>query len=940
MGLLTVDVSPKTEVKQPLPPAQRAGIEFQRYFTAKLPAGKTPYDDVVWELRTATIGNDKGAVIFEQRDIEVPADWSQTATNIVASKYFHGKLGAPDRERSVADLVHRVVDTISDWGLHGKYFKTPEDCANFRNELAHLMLTQKACFNSPVWFNVGVKEGRGYGWYYEEVSDSIKRLESGDPRPQCSACFIVSVNDSLESILDLAKTEGMLFKWGSGTGTNLSRVREEDAVLSGGGRASGPLSFMRGFDAFAGVIKSGGKTRRAAKMVVLDSDHPDIEKFIWCKAKEEKKAHTLIEAGYDTAIDGEAYSSIFFQNANNSVRATDEFMQAVQQDGDYWTKSRLNNTPVKRYKAKELLRAIAEATFQCGDPGMQFDTTINRWHTCKGTARINASNPCSEYMFLDDSACNLASLNLMKFVGADGQFDVEAFRHAVDTVTIAQEIIVDSASYPTEKIARNSHDYRPLGLGFANLGALLMSMGVSYDSDHGRDFAAGITAVMCGQSYLTSARIAESTGPFPGYAQNEEPFLDVIKMHRDSVNRIDSRRIPSALYEAAKITWETAYQKGKVSGFRNAQTTVIAPTGTIGFMMDCDTTGIEPDLALVKYKKLVGGGVIKIVNQTVPQALIKLGYSPEQVEKIVAHIDATGTIEGAPGLKDEHLAVFDCSFRAQNGTRFIHHMGHVNMMAAVQPFISGAISKTINMPEESTAEDIMDAYMESWRLGLKAVANYRDNSKAVQPMSSGSGKTAEKKNATTAAPPAQTIEKIVYRPMRRKLPDERRSLTHKFSIGGHEGYITVGLFDDGDPGEIFITMAKEGSTISGLMDSFATAVSYALQYGVPLKFFVDKFSHVRFEPSGWTGNPQVPYAKSIMDYIFRWLGAKFLGPEYAVGEAGETTSLKPTEPSPQQALPFEAVVADAPMCAECGSIMTRNGSCYKCSNCGGTSGCS
>jgi ribonucleoside-diphosphate reductase alpha chain len=936
MGLLSVDLSTREELKRPLPTAQRTGIEFPRYFTARQEAGKTPYDNVVWELRTAAIGNDKGAVIFEQRDIEVPVDWSQTATNIVASKYFHGKIGAPDRERSVAQLVHRVVDTIAGWGAADNYFKTPEDVNNFRDELAHLMLTQKACFNSPVWFNVGVKEARGYGWYFDEATDNIKKLEKGLTKPQCSACFINAVGDSLESILDLAKTEGMLFKWGSGTGSNLSPLREDDAILSGGGRASGPLSFMKGFDAFAGVIKSGGKTRRAAKMVILDADHPDIEKFIWCKAKEEKKAHTLIDAGYDPSLDGEAYGSIFFQNANNSVRVTDEFMHAVLEDGDYWTKSRVNNQPVNRYKAKDLLKQVAEATHQCGDPGMQFDTIINRWHTCKATARINASNPCSEYMFLDDSACNLASLNVMKFVGPDGHFDVEAFRHAVDTVIVAQEILVDNASYPTERIGRNSHDYRPLGLGFANLGALLMSMGVPYDSAGGRDFSGALTAVMCGQAYLTSARIAEATGPFQGYLKNEDSFLEVIRMHRAAVNHLDSRRVPAALFAAAQQCWDDAYAKGKISGYRNAQTTVIAPTGTIGFMMDCDTTGIEPDLALVKYKKLVGGGVIKIVNQTVPQALIKLGYTPEQVDTIVTHIDATGTIEGAPHLRDEHLAVFDCSFRAQNGSRFIHHMGHVKMMAAVQPFISGAISKTINMPEESSAEDIMNAYIESWRLGLKAVAIYRDNSKRAQPLSSSTGK-GEKK--ATAAQPA-TVEKIVYRPIRRKLPNERQSITHKFSIGGHEGYITVGLFDDGTPGEVFITMAKEGSTISGLMDSFATTVSYALQYGVPLKFFVDKFSHVRFEPSGWTGNPQVPYAKSIMDYLFRWLAAKFLGAEYAANEAGESPVLRPTESDPQQQLPFSPVVADAPMCAECGSMMTRNGSCYKCANCGGTSGCS
>jgi len=919
----------------------RTGVAFPRYFTAKLEPGKTPYDDVQWETRTASIGNDKGNVIFEQRDVEVPVDWSQTATNIVASKYFHGKLGSPERETSVAQLVERVVDTITRWGNQDGYFRSEEDGESFRCDLAHLMLTQKACFNSPVWFNVGVKEARGYGWIFDHEEGRIAKLEKGVARPQCSACFIVSVRDSLESILDLAKTEGMLFKWGSGTGSNLSTLREEDAILSGGGRASGPLSFMKGFDAFAGVIKSGGKTRRAAKMVILNVDHPDIEPFIWCKAKEEKKAYTLVEAGYDASIDGEAYSSIFFQNANNSVRATDDFMEAAAADGDWWTKSVATGQPVKRLKARQLLRQIAEATHQCGDPGMQFDTTVNRWHPCKNTARINASNPCSEYMFLDDSACNLSSLNLMKFVGPDGQFDVEAFRHAVDTMIMAQEIIVDNASYPTQRIGENSHNFRPLGLGFANLGALLMSMGIPYDSDQGRDFAGAITAVMCGQSYLTSSRIAEATGPFPGYAVNQQPFLEVIRMHRDSVSRINKNNIPTALYHGAQQCWDEAYESGRRHGYRNAQVTVLAPTGTIGFMMDCDTTGIEPDLALIKLKKLVGGGVIKIVNNTVPAALIKLGYKPEQVEKIVAHIDSTGTIEGAPNLKPEHLPVFDCSFRPQNGTRSIHYMGHVRMMAAVQPFISGAISKTINMPEESTVEEIMEAYTESWKLGLKAVAIYRDNSKRVQPLSSGSGSAkGEKKAAGATAPAAPTPEKVVYRPVRRKLPDERRSITHKFSIGGHEGYITVGMYDDGAPGEIFITMAKEGSTISGLMDAFATAVSFNLQYGVPLKFLVDKFAHVRFEPSGWTGNPQIPYAKSIMDYIFRWLGAKFMGPEYAVTEAGETPNLRPTEPDPQQQLQFSPVVADAPLCAECGSIMTRNGSCYKCGNCGGTSGCS
>ena len=947
MGQLSVNLTTKIvetaeslRNRTSLPVAERKGIPFPRFFTQKLEAGRTPYDEIKWELRTAAIGNDKGAVIFEQNDVEVPADWSQTATNIVASKYFHGKIGSPDRESSVAQLVHRVVDTIADWGIAGRYFETGADAENFRNELAHLMLTQKACFNSPVWFNVGVKEGRGYGFYYDEAAGEIRKLEKGMSKPQCSACFINSVGDTLESILDLAKTEGMLFKWGSGTGTNLSPLREEDGTLSGGGKASGPLSFMKGFDAFAGVIKSGGKTRRAAKMVILNISHPDVEKFIWCKAKEEKKAHTLIDAGYDASLDGEAYSSIFFQNANNSVRVTDDFMQAAAEARDWWTRSVLSGQPVKRYDARELLKQIAEATWQCGDPGMQYDTTINAWHTSKNTARINASNPCSEYMFLDDSACNLASLNLMKFVGPGGDFDVEAFRHACDTMIVAQEILVDNASYPTARIARNSHDFRPLGLGFANLGALLMSMGIPYDSPAGRDWAGAISAVMCGQAYLTSARIAEAVGPCPGYAENEEPFLEVIRMHGRAVSSIDRRRVPASLYSSAEACWRDAYALGERVGYRNAQTTVIAPTGTIGFMMDCDTTGIEPDLALVKYKKLVGGGVIKIVNNTVPQALIKLNYHPDQVEKIVTHIDSTGTIEDAPSLKEDHLAVFDCSFRPQNGKRFIHHMGHLRMMAAVQPFISGAISKTINMPEESTPDDIANAYLEAWRLGLKAVAIYRDGSKRVQPLSSGTGK-GEKKAVSGAAPAPTVTEKIVYRPVRRKLPDERQSITHKFSIGGHEGYITVGLYEDGTPGEVFISMAKEGSTISGLMDSFATSISYALQYGVPLKFFVDKFSHVRFEPSGWTGNQQIPYAKSIMDYIFRWLGSKFLGPEYGVTEAGQAPVLRPTEPEPQQTLPFETPGAsDAPICAECGGIMTRNGSCYKCENCGGTSGCS
>ncbi len=932
MGLAarSVETAPETTRETAVP----KGLTFPRYFTKDLAAAQTPYSALKWERRTASITDAEGNSVFEQRDVEMPVDWSQTATNIVASKYFHGVLGQDDRESSLGDLVRRVVDTIADWGAAGEYFASPQDVENFRDDLAHLMLHQKASFNSPVWFNVGVKkESRGYGWAWDKAAGRVTTLNPDEHRPQCSACFINSVEDSLESILNLAKTEGMLFKWGSGTGSNLSAIREDDAGLAGGGRASGPVSFMKGFDAFAGVIKSGGKTRRAAKMVILNADHPDIRDFIWCKAKEEEKAHVLIGHGYDAAIDGNAYSTISFQNANNSVRATDAFMEAAAGDADWWTRSVLTGQPKDRHKARQLLREVAEAAHQCGDPGMQFDTTINRWNPIKNTARINASNPCSEYMFLDDSACNLASINVKKFQERDGSFEVEAFHRAVRTLIVAQEILVDNAAYPTEKIVENSHNYRPLGLGYANLGALLMSMGVPYDSDRGRAIAGAITATMCGQAYLTSARIAQTTGPFPGYGKNREPFLDVIRMHREAAGALARGGVQQDLRNSAEAVWHEAYEVGSRYGYRNGQVTVIAPTGTIGFMMDCDTTGVEPELALVKYKKLVGGGVIKIVNNTVSDALSKLGYKDNRINEIVNHIDATGTVEGAPHLKDEDLPVFDCSFKAQNGERSIHYKGHLRMMGAVQPFISGAISKTINMPRESTVEDIVDAYTQAWRLGLKAVAIYRDGSKMAQPLNTGgdSGKQSS----------GETVEKIVYRPQRRRLPEERQSLTHKFSVGGHKGYITVGLYDDGAPGEMFIRMAKEGSTISGLMDNFATAVSIALQYGVPLKMLVEKFQHVRFEPSGWTGNKEIAYAKSITDYVFRWLGAKYISSEYQVSEAGETPDLRPTEAEPQQELPFQpATLADAPLCAECGSIMTVNGSCYKCENCGSTSGCS
>ncbi|MGH9402032.1 MAG: vitamin B12-dependent ribonucleotide reductase, partial [Terriglobia bacterium] len=856
--------------------AAKHGVVFRRFFTKP---GVHPFDEVEWELRTASIQNEKGKTIFEQRNVEAPKDWSMTATNIVASKYFHGKLGTPERESSVRQLVSRVADTIAEWGVEGAYFRGAEDAQAFCDELTHLLVRQKAAFNSPVWFNCGLwhkyqRSSRGTGWYWDPATSEVKKETEAYRHPQCSACFINSVNDDLESILTLAKTEGMLFKWGSGTGTNLSPIRSSTETLSGGGIASGPLSFMKGYDAFAGVIKSGGKTRRAAKMVILNIDHPDVVDFIDCKAKEERKAWTLVDAGYDSSLDGEAYSSIFFQNANNSVRVTDDFMKAVVNDQDWQTRRVTGGEPMNTYRARDLMNKIAEAAWQCGDPGMQFDTTINKWHTSKATARINASNPCSEYMFLDDSACNLASLNLLKFLTSDGKFDVEAFRHAVDVIITAQEIIVDNASYPTERITRNSHDFRPLGLGYANLGALLMATGLPYDSDAGRDSAAIITAVMHGQAYLSSSRIAAEVGPFAGFAANRDSFLEVISMHRNAVSAVNPRNVPEALAEAAKKIWDECLQSGMKHGYRNAQVTVLAPTGTIGFMMDCDTTGIEPDLALVKYKKLVGGGLIKIVNNVVPTSLLKLGYSDQQAAEIVNYIDQRGTIEGAPHLKPEHLPVFDCSLKPANGKRAIHYMGHVRMMAAVQPFISGAISKTVNLPEEATAEDVANAFTESWRLGIKAIAVYRDGSKRTQPLNTSDAKPKEQVSgardqapekavgaplaalsqvaAAAAGAPAQSA-----RPFRRKLADERQAITHKFSVGGHEGYITVGLYEGGMPGEIFITMAKEGSTVSGLMDSFATAVSLALQYGVPLRVLCDKFSHTRFEPSGWSSNRDI-----------------------------------------------------------------------------------
>jgi len=898
----------------------RSGLGVPRYFTTP---GVDPADEMAWEYRSAGITGEDGKVVFEQKNVEVPKSWSMLATNVVASKYFRGTPGTPERETSVRKLVARVVDTIARWGQDGGYFATETDRLTFHAELTHLLLRQKAAFNSPVWFNVGVES-----------------------HPQCSACFINSVDDSMESILGLAKTEGMLFKYGSGTGSNLSPIRSSKELLAGGGTASGPVSFMKGFDAFAGVIKSGGKTRRAAKMVILNADHPDILEFIRCKAEEEKKAWALIDAGYDGSFTGEAYASIFFQNSNNSVRVTDAFMKAVSEDQVWQTRAVRDGHPMETYRARDMFREISEAAWLCGDPGLQFDTTVNEWHTCPNTGRINASNPCSEYMFLDDSACNLASLNLMLFRSPlDGSFDVEAFRHAVDVVLLAQEIIVGFSKYPTPKIEVNSHAYRPLGLGYANLGALLMASGLPYDSDQGRNYAAAITSLMCGEAYRMSARMAEKMGAFSGYAKNAEPMLHVIGKHRRAAYKVATDGVSKELFSAQRAVWDEAFTLGTEFGYRNSQVTVLAPTGTIGFMMDCDTTGIEPDIALIKYKKLVGGGMLKIVNNTVPLALQRLGYSTTEAQGIVQHLDQKDTIEGAPGLKAEHLPVFDCAFKPAKGERSIHYLGHLRMMGATQPFLSGAISKTVNLPNAATVQDIEEAYLEAWRLGLKAVAVYRDGCKRSQPLN-----TSRKEKEVPKLEAAVPVEAI-RAAERRRLPDERRSITHKFSIGGHEGYLTVGMYDDGTPGELFVVMAKEGSVVSGLMDSFATSVSLALQYGVPLQVLVDKFSHTRFEPSGFTGNPDIPIAKSITDYIFRWLSLKFDKPALEENEDVDAAPEVRALPSPApertvepavQAAPRQAFLnqQDAPPCHTCGAIMYRSGACYKCNNCGATSGCS
>ncbi len=961
------------------------------------PAETDPFNTVEWDYRTAHIKDENGKVLFEQNDCEIPKPWSALATNVVVSKYFYGEPNTAEREHSVKQVIHRVARTIADWGIADGYFASKEDGENFYKDLAWLCLHQYGSFNSPVWFNVGlfhqygVRGCRG-NYFWNKTTEQIERPETSYEYPQASACFIQSVDDNMEDIMRLATSEAMLFKFGSGTGTDLSTIRSAKEKLSGGGTPSGPLSFMRVYDQIAAVVKSGGKTRRAAKMQSLKDWHPDILDFIQCKLKEEKKARVLIESGeYDSNFNGEAYSSIMFQNANLSVRLSDEFMRAAE-TGKKW-KTRWvtdGNKAGPEYDAKYVMRQMSEGAWFCGDPGVQYDSTINRWHTCPNSGRINASNPCSEYMFLDDTACNLASLNLRKFQRPDAQFDIERYRRAVSIFFTAQEILVDHASYPTPTIAKNSHLYRPLGLGYANLGSLLMSMGIPYDSDAGRGICGALTSIMHGQANLTSARMASYMGPFAGYANNAEPMLRVMRMHRDAVDRIDST-CPDYLRQAASQVWDECVDAGRAYGYRNAQATVLAPTGTIAFMMDCDTTGIEPDIALVKYKQLAGGGMMKIVNRTVPLALKSLGYDQEQIDRMIQHIESRETIEGATDLKPEHVAVFDCAFKAQNGTRTIAWPAHITMMAAAQPFLSGAISKTVNMPADSTVEDIEKAYIEGWRLGLKALAIYRDGSKQSQPLST--KKEGDKQKG--AGQPGQ--------PLRRRLPSTRHSLTHKFSVGGHEGYITVGLFEDATPGELFISMAKEGSTIGGLMDVIGTETSMCLQYGVPLIVLVDKFSHSRFEPSGWTGNPDIPNAKSVVDYIFRWMAIQFIPgfreantPNRSMGDAKGTglegddppethrtaeVAVK-AEPTTSAGAPdklptaiahrmngslklngmLEAAVArsaehaasgpmirsqqfakfqsDAPSCDNCGAITVRNGNCYLCHNCGNSLGCS
>ena len=936
---------------------EQAGIGIRRHFTTK---GVHPYDEVRWERRDARITNYRdGSVAFEQLGVEFPVDWSVNATNIVAQKYFRGTLGTPERESSLRQVADRVVDTITDWGERDGYFVDADEAAAFSDELKHLIVTQKAAFNSPVWFNIGVK---------------------GVPQ-QASACFILAVDDTMDSILNWYVEEGTIFKGGSGSGINLSKIRSSVELLKGGGTASGPVSFMRGADASAGTIKSGGKTRRAAKMVILDADHPDVEEFIWCKANEERKAHALAAAGFDMSLDGKDITSVQYQNANNSVRVTDEFMQAVVDDADWNLRAVTTGEVVKTVRARDLMRQFAQATWECADPGMQFDTTINRWHTAATTGRINGSNPCSEYMHIDNSACNLASLNLLKFLGDDDVFDVDGFRHAIEVVFTAQEILVGNADYPTEAIGANSRRFRQLGLGYANLGALLMALGLPYDSDGGRALAAAITALMTGHAYATSARTAARMGPFAGYAENEEHMLRVLDMHRAEAAKVDEELVPHELLAAAQRSWDDACDVAALYGVRNSQASVLAPTGTIGLMMDCDTTGIEPDLGLVKIKKLVGGGTMSIVNQTVPRALRNLGYTEGQVDAIVEYIDEHKTILGAPALKAEHVPVFACSM----GDNVIHYLGHVKMMGAVQPFISGAISKTVNMPEEATVEEVEQLHIDAWKLGLKAVAIYRDNCKVAQPLATAK-KDGEADDAPATAAATQVVEKIVekivHEPIRQRLPRTRSSRTFEFRVADCKGFVTVGEYEDGRPGEIFVKVSKQGSTLAGIMDAFAIAISHGLQYGVPLRSYVEAFTGMRFEPAGMTDDPDIRIANSLMDYLFRRLAIMYLSPEERAELNIFTTAerMQPTLPGVEETVvetrqgsdvaadppsipsaselaaqlhaeatsqpatfiekPANARPSDAPICMQCGVQMVRAGSCHACPSCGSTSGCS
>ncbi|GDY20138.1 vitamin B12-dependent ribonucleotide reductase [Verrucomicrobiota bacterium] len=1004
------------------PQAKAKPLRIERVFSD---AKVKPFDQIEWDRRTAEITDDSGKVIFKQENVEVPKAWSQLATKVVVSKYFYGEQHTSERETSVKQLVHRVTRTIADWGIKDGYF-SKADGEIFYDELTWLCANQHGAFNSPVWFNVGLYTQYGIGkdsargnWFYNRTTGVAERAKTQYEYPQGSACFIQSVEDNMESIMHLAYSEAMLFKYGSGTGTDLTPIRSSQEKLSGGGRPSGPLSFLKVYDQVANVVKSGGKTRRAAKMNTLRDWHGDIEEFIDAKQKEEKKAWALIEQGYDGSYNGDAYGSVMYQNENLSVRVSDEFMQAGVEGKEWWTRATTTGKPLHKKDASKLLGKIAEGTWICGDPGLQYDGAIQKWHTCKGTEPIHSTNPCSEYVFINNTACNLASLNLMKFKREDGVFDVERFKAAVRIYITAQDILVDNASYPTKEIAENSHIFRTLGLGFANLGSLIMSYGFAYDSNEGRALAGAITAIMTGHAYEQSADLASVTGPFAGYRDsrcagvakpvapdNVESMLNVIKLHRNAVEEIQPSREFTYLKDEARRVWNHAYDKGKKHGYRNAQVTVLAPTGTIAFLMDCDTTGVEPDIALVKYKLLAGGGMLKIVNRTVPEALTRLGYSAEQSQSIIAHIAKHDTIEDVTetdgtvvksGLKAEHLEVFDCAFKAHKGQRSIHYMAHLSMMAATQPFISGAISKTVNLPNNATVEDIRDAYVQAWRMGLKCVAVYRDGSKRSQPLNTQKtnegGAKADAKNGTAAAEADAQVATLqsrigeldtlvahlrlqVDQPARRRLPETRHALTHKFDIAGHEGYLTVGLFESGLPGELFITMSKEGSTIGGLMDAIATLTSMALQYGVPLDALVRKFSHQRFEPSGFTKNPDIRQASSVIDYVFRWLAIQFIPgfreknspnggqQEFPMPDLQKLIRDRVNRPIPDLArredddaiaLPAASTTAsnaagngkslfvnqaDAPLCPNCGSHTVRNGACYKCNNCGESLGCS